>query len=151
MIEKLKNKWTIILLQSVTKHEVPNTNNLHVVTWSGANKENYIPKEYQFWQVRKNNFYPNSDQEKKIMREAFKIFNQDDYKEHIIGGNQQQRTTIGIKYVVLDEFMKLLKEKQSVGMLLELLNILKEYKEGQCSYRNLRKLSQGKTLDDYDP
>jgi hypothetical protein len=44
----------------------------------------------------------------------------------------------------------ILKEKQLVGRLLELLNILKEYKEDKRTYKNLRQLSQDKILDDYD-
>jgi hypothetical protein len=45
------------------------------------------------------------------MRESFKFLDQYDYDEHLTRGNQHQKTTIGIKYVVLDESMKLLKEK----------------------------------------
>jgi hypothetical protein len=82
---------------------------------------------------------------------SLEFFNQDDYDEPTIGGDQQHKSTIGIKDVILDEFLKLLKEKQLVGRLLELLNILKEYKEGQSSYKNLRQLSQDKPHDDYDP
>jgi hypothetical protein len=44
-----------------------------------------------------------------------------------------------------------LKEKWSFGRLLELLNILKEYKDYQQSYKNIGNLSQEKTHDNYDP
>jgi hypothetical protein len=50
---------------------------------------------------------------------------------------------------IIQEFLQLLQEKQSVGRLLELLNILKEYKEGQRPSKDVRKLSYKHKY--YDP
>jgi hypothetical protein len=51
----------------------------------------------------------------------------------------------------IEEFLQLLKEKQSVGCLIDLLNILREYKENQRPVKSVRKLSQDRTMSDFDP
>jgi hypothetical protein len=45
MLEKVMNKQNVNLLHSVPKHEVLNSNNLHVVTRSGARQEMYMHKD----------------------------------------------------------------------------------------------------------
>ena len=50
---------------------------------------------------------------------------------------------------IIQEFLQLLQENQLVDRLLELLNILKEYKEGQRPSKDVRKLSYKHKY--YDP
>jgi len=50
---------------------------------------------------------------------------------------------------IIQEFLQLLQENQLVGRLLELLNILKEYKEGQRPSKDVRQLSYKHKY--YDP
>jgi hypothetical protein len=52
---------------------------------------------------------------------------------------------------MLDEFLQLLKEKQSVGRLIDLLSILREYKEDQRPIKSLCQLSQERQTNDFDP
>jgi hypothetical protein len=59
----------------------------------------------------------------------FKNFNQDQPNK----GRQNED--------IVHEFLQLLKEKNSVGQLMDLLNILREYKEGQRPSKYFRKLS----------
>jgi hypothetical protein len=51
----------------------------------------------------------------------------------------------------IEEFLQLLKEKKSVGCLIDLLNILREYKENQRPVKSVRQLSQDRTMSDFDP
>jgi hypothetical protein len=66
------------------------------------------------------------------MREAFKFFK---------NSNQDQLNKGRKNEDIVQEFLQLLKEKYSVGRLLELLNILREYKEGQRQSKDVTQLS----------
>ena len=67
-------------------------------------------------------------------------------KESIIFFKQK----IGIhKEDIIQEFLQLLQEKQLVGRLLELLNKLKDYKEGQRTSKDDRQISYKHKY--YDP
>jgi hypothetical protein len=51
----------------------------------------------------------------------------------------------------IEEFLQLLKQNQSVGHLIDLLNILREYEDNQRPVKSVRKLSQDRTTNDFDP
>jgi hypothetical protein len=60
------------LLHAVSKEEVMNSKNLHIVTRSGAGRDiNTPPQNYQ---RNKANIFPNPDKEEKIMRESLNFF-----------------------------------------------------------------------------
>jgi hypothetical protein len=73
------------------------------------------------------------------MREALKFFKNTNQEHH--QGKQNED--------IVQEFLQLLKEKHSVGRLLDLLNILREYKEGQRPSKYVRQLSYKHKY--YDP
>jgi hypothetical protein len=50
-----------------------------------------------------------------------------------------------------EEFLQLLKENKSVGFLIDLLNILREYKINKRPVKSVRKLSQDRTTSEFDP
>jgi hypothetical protein len=64
-------KKNVNLLHTVSKEEVLNSKNLHVVTRSGAGWDN-IPLQDR--QPGKSSQFPNPDKEEQIMREALKFF-----------------------------------------------------------------------------
>jgi hypothetical protein len=93
------------------------------------------------------NTYPDPEQEEKLMQEAMKFFkNIDQDKSNGNKGGQKNTSD-----TALEEFLQLLKENKSVNHLIDLLNILREYKEDQRPYKNLRQLSQEKHTNDFDP
>lgn len=49
------------------------------------------------------------------------------------------------------EPMELLKREESIGHLVELLNILNDYNEGRNEWKNLFHISQGENLYNHDP
>jgi hypothetical protein len=131
-------KRNLNLLHAVSKEEVLNSKNLHVVTRSGAGRDN-IPLHDR--QTGKSNQFPNPDKEEQIMREALKFFR---------NSNQDQPNRGRQNEDMVQEFLQLLKEKNSFGRLLDLLNnILREYKEGQRPSKVVRKLSYKNKY--YDP
>jgi hypothetical protein len=98
------------LLHSVSKEEVLNSKNLNIITRSGAGRHiNNTTLHDQ--QRRKDSFFPNHNKEEQIMKESIRFF--------------KQNNGIHSEYII-QEFLHLLQEKQLVGRLLELLNILKE-------------------------
>ena len=74
------------------------------------------------------------------MREALNFFkNSSEYQQSSRKWNED----------TIEEFLQLLKEKQSIGQLLELLNILREYKDGQIPTKDANHLSYNNKY--YDP
>jgi hypothetical protein len=133
VLDKIMTRKNVNLLHAVSKEEVLNSKNLNIITRSGAGRElNSATLHDQ--QKRKDSFFPNPDKEEQIMKEAIIFFKQNN------GGQNED---------ILQEFLQLLQEKQSVGRFLELLNILKEYKEGQRPSKDVRQLSY--KHKDYDP
>jgi len=63
--------------------------------------------------------------------------------------NQDQPNTGRKKKDFVQEFLQLLKEKNLVRQLLDFLNKLREYKEGQRPYKYIRQLSYKNKY--YDP
>jgi hypothetical protein len=78
------------------------------------------------------------------MVEALNFFKNIDQDESNEGRSSMSNTSI-------EEFLQLLKEKQSIGCLMDLLNILRDYKENQRPTKSVRKLSQYITTSDFDP
>ena len=74
------------------------------------------------------------------MREALKFFK---------NSNKDQPNRGRKKEDIAKEFLHLLKENNSVARLLDLLNILREYKEGKIQSKYFRKLSYKNKY--YDP
>jgi hypothetical protein len=145
VLEKVMNKRNINLLHTMPKLDILNSKNLHVVTRSRVGEEIYSEPP-----IRKRggqNIYPDPEHEEKLMREAMKFFKNIDQDK--VKGNKGGHANISD--TVLDEFMQLLKEKQSVGHLIDLLGILREYKEDQRPVKSLRQLSQERHTNDFDP
>jgi hypothetical protein len=74
------------------------------------------------------------------MREALKSFKND---------NQDQPNKGRQNGYIIQEFLQLLKEKNLVDRLLDLLNILREYKEGKRPFKDVTQISYKNK--DYDP
>jgi hypothetical protein len=74
------------------------------------------------------------------MRKELKLF---------INSNQDQPNRGRQNEDIVQEFLQLLKEKNSVGRLLDFLNILREYKEGQRPSKEVIQLSYKNKY--YDP
>jgi hypothetical protein len=126
------------LLHAVSKEEVRNSKNLHIVTRSGTGHDIHTPP--QNYQRKKANNFPNPDKEEKIMREALKFFR---------NATKDQQNPRSRDEDTIQEFLQLLKEKQSIGRLLDLLNILREYKDGQKPTKDANHLSYNNKY--YDP
>jgi hypothetical protein len=133
ILDKIMTRKNVNLLHAVSKQEVLNSNNLNIITRSGAGRDiNNTTLHDQ--QRRKDSFFPNPDKEEKIVKESIIFF-----KENTGIHNED----------IIQEFLQLLQENQLVGRLLELLNILKEYKEGQRPSKDVRQLSYKHKY--YDP
>jgi hypothetical protein len=133
VLEKIMTRKNVNLLHAVSKEAVLNSNNLNIITRYGTGRDiNNTTLHDQ--QRRKDSFFPNPDKEEQIMKESIRFF-----KKNIGIHNED----------IIQEFLQLLHEKQLVGRLLELLNILKEYKEGQRPSKDGRQLSY--THKYYDP
>jgi hypothetical protein len=94
--------------------------------------------------MRDRHIYLDKDQQDKIMREAMKLFN---------NINQDKMNKVGhtnIFDTTLDEFLQLLKEKQLGGHLIDLLSILREYKEDQRYVKILCQLSQERNTTEFN-
>jgi len=74
------------------------------------------------------------------MREALKLFR---------NATKDQQNSISWDEDAIQEFFQLLKEKQLIGRLLDLLNILREYKDGQKPNKDENHLSYN--IKYYDP
>ena len=97
------------LLHVVSKEEVLNSKYINIITISGTGRDlnNTTFHDQQKW---KDSFFPNPDKEEQIMKEAIRFFRKNNGRKN--------------KYII-QEFLQLSQEKQSVGRLQELLNILK--------------------------
>jgi hypothetical protein len=143
VLEKVMNKRNVNLLHIVPKHDILNSKNLHVVTHSGAGED--IFPEPPNRQKGGRTTYPDPEYEDKLMREAMKFFRNIDQDKTNKGRHEN------ISETTLDEFLQLLKEKQSVGRLIDLLSILREYKEEKIPIKSLHQLSQEAQTNDFDP
>jgi hypothetical protein len=74
------------------------------------------------------------------MREALKFFK---------NSTEDQQNPRSRNEDTIQEFLQLLKEKHSIGRLLDLLNILREYKDGQKPTKDANHLSYNNKY--YDP
>jgi hypothetical protein len=133
------NKNILNLLQRLLKQEVLNSNNLHIVTRLAARRDiNKTPSQNR--QAWNSSPFPNLNKEEKIVMEALK-FLKNTNQEHQNKGKQDEN--------IVQEFLQLLKEKHSISWLLDLFNILREYKEGQRPSKDVRQLSYKHKY--YDP
>jgi hypothetical protein len=96
-------KKNVNLLHAISKEELLNSKNLHVITISSIGWDN-IPLHDR--QTRKSSQFPNPDKEEHIMREALEFF---------INSNQDQPNRGRQNEDIVQEFLQLLKEKNSVG------------------------------------
>jgi hypothetical protein len=72
MLDKIIPRKTVNLLNTISKEDVRNSKNIHIVTRSGAGCDIHTPP--QNYQRKKTNNFPNPDKEEQIMREALKFF-----------------------------------------------------------------------------
>ena len=72
VLKKIIPRKNVNLLHVLSKEEVRNFKNLHIVTRLGARRDIHSPP--QNYQRKKDNNFPNPDKEEKIMREALKFF-----------------------------------------------------------------------------
>ena len=80
MLEKINKKKNVNVLWCVQKHDIINTNNLHIVTQQGTKIGNDNP---QISKIKEKNVYPDPVKEKQIYKDAtniFKEFSQQDSK-----------------------------------------------------------------------
>jgi hypothetical protein len=143
MLEKLMNERKLNLLHTVPKEDILNSNNLHVVTRSGAGED--IFSEPPNRQRGGQNTYPDSEYEEILMRETMKFFRNIDQDKTNKGGHEN------ISKTTLEKFLQLLKEKQSIGRLIYRLSILRECKEDQRPIKSLCQLSQERQANEFDP
>ena len=71
MLEKINKKKNVNVLSCVQKHDIINTNNLHIVTWQGMKTRNDSP---QISNIKEKNVYPDPVKEKQIYKDATNIF-----------------------------------------------------------------------------
>jgi hypothetical protein len=79
------------------------------------------------------------------MREAIKFF------RNIVEKKTNKGRHANILETMLDKFLQLLKEKQSFDRLIDLLSILREYKEEKIPIKILCQLSQEEQTNEFDP
>ena len=101
---------TVNILHAISKEEVLNSKNLNIITRSSVGRNLNNPTLHD-QQRQKDSFFPNHNKEEPIMKEAIRFF--------------KKNTGIHSEDII-QEFLHLLQEKQLVGRLLELINILKE-------------------------
>jgi hypothetical protein len=68
-----------------------------------------------------------------------------------IDQNKSNEGQSSISNTTIEKFLQLLKQKQSLGCLINLMNILREYKENQRPVKHVRKLSQDRFTSEFDP
>jgi hypothetical protein len=72
VLEKVMNKKNINILHTIPKHDILNSNNLHVVKHLGYGEDIYV--EPSSLQRGGGNTYPDIKKEEKLMQEEMKIF-----------------------------------------------------------------------------
>jgi hypothetical protein len=107
VLEKVMNKRNVNLLHTIPKQDILNSKNLRVVTHSGVGEE-IFPKPPNREKGGRTT-YTDLKYKDKLMREKMKLFRNVD----------QDKTNKGkhgnISKTALDGFLKLLKEKHTVG------------------------------------
>ena len=78
MLDKINKKKNVHVLSCVQKHDVMNTNNLHIVTWQGEKIGNDNP---HISKIKENNDYPNSTKQKQLYNDAANMFKEFSRKE----------------------------------------------------------------------
>ena len=71
MLEKINKKKNANVLSCVQKHDIINTNNLHIVTQQGMKTGNGNP---QISKIKEKNVYPDLVKGKQIYKDATNIF-----------------------------------------------------------------------------
>ena len=71
MLEKINKKKNVNVLSCVQKHDIINTNNLHIVTRQGMEIGN---DNHQIRKIKEKNVYPDPVKEKQIYKDATNIF-----------------------------------------------------------------------------
>ena len=71
MLENTNEKKNVNVLSCVQKHDIINTNNLHIVTWQGTKTGSDNP---QISKIKEKNVYPDPVKEKQIYKHATNVF-----------------------------------------------------------------------------
>ena len=71
MLDKINKRKNFNVLLCVQKHDIINTNNLHIVTQQGTKIGNDNPR---IRKIKENNDYPNPAKQKQLYRDASNIF-----------------------------------------------------------------------------
>jgi len=71
MLDKIIPRKIVNLLNAVSKEDVRNSKNLHIITRSGIGRDIHTPP--QNYQRKKTNNFPKPDKEEQIMREDLKF------------------------------------------------------------------------------
>ena len=71
MLEKINKKKNFNVLPCVQKHDIINTNNLHIVTQQGTKIGNDNPR---IRKIKENNDYPDSVKQKQLYKDATHVF-----------------------------------------------------------------------------
>jgi len=125
IIEKVLNKKIVNLLQTIPKHVILNSKNLHVFKSSRARGDNNDQKNYLIQPIKNPTKYPYVQQQNKTTFQAVEFFTKE---------REDQRVS---KDLMLEEFLELLKEEKFVTRLVQLLNMLKNFnpnrEEGKVS------------------
>ena len=78
MLEKINKKKNLNVLSCVQKHDIINTNNLHIVTRQGTKIGNDNPR---ISKIKEKNVYPDLVKEKQIYKDATNVFKEFDRQE----------------------------------------------------------------------
>ena len=88
MLEKINKKKNVNILSCIQKHDMINTNNLHIVTRQGTKIGNDNPR---ISKIKEKNDYPNPAKQKQLYKDTTNIFQEfarqgeaDDHRQNIV-------------------------------------------------------------------
>ena len=124
MLEKINKKKNVNVLSCVQKHDIINTNNLHIVTQKGTKIGNDNPR---ISKIKEKNVYPNPVKEKQIYKYATNVFQEFARQEE---ADDNRHNTV-------NELIHLVQKDKTISQFINLLYKIKHNNNTEKQTKNI--------------
>ena len=137
MLDKINKKKNVNVLSCIQKHDVINTNNLHIVTRQGMKIGSDNPR---ISKIKEKNDYPNPAKQKQLYNDTTNMFKEFARQEEVDDSRQN----------TVKELIHLVQDDKLISQFIDLLYNMKHNNNTEKQTKNICSLNQ-KDKSDADP